>query len=201
MTATWESAQTAEMAFWGSCANTYEEERLQMIEADRMLLDIRRSVIHTSGTIVDIGGGPVSLLLKSVGWDRAIVVDPAPYPSWTRDRYAAAGVHVIDVTGEHFVEHDDTDPIDEIWLYNVLQHVHDPETVVVGACRRARMVRVFEWVGFERNDAHIHVLDGDAIHRWGASVPGTWAMARTETIEFNGSDNPSFQGVFVRGAE
>jgi hypothetical protein len=43
-------------------------------------------------TVLDLGGGPVSMLLKAVNLSVGIVVDPGRYPEWIYARYEHAGV-------------------------------------------------------------------------------------------------------------
>lgn len=193
---TWGDAQEAETAWWGTCQNTYDEETMQLIMAAKMGLAVQGAVITAAGTIADIGGGPVSLLLKTQGWLRAMVVDPAIYPTWTRARYGGAGIEVIGDKGEDFLAYN-TGWLDEVWVYNTLQHVDDPEAIVVGACRSAGTVRIFEWIGFETNDCHIHTLDGNLIRAW-AMGTGVQASSMMESISWAGGEHLSFHGVFTR---
>jgi hypothetical protein len=131
-----------------------------------------RYTIHTEGTIWDAGGGPVSLLLKAIGWERAVVIDPAPYPNWTRERYLHRGIEVERMTAERaFLV---MDAPDEVWMYNTLQHVEDPQELVTAAVFSGAVVRLFEWVEEPTNECHLHTLHADDIERWaveaGASV-------------------------------
>jgi hypothetical protein len=194
----WEDAQAAETAWWGNCVNTYDEESMQLIEADRMGLVVEPGpVIRTAGSIVDIGGGPVSLLLKAEDWDTAEVVDPGAFPAWTLQRYAAAGIAVNLMTGEDYVRSTRRPP-DEIWIYNTLQHVMDPGAVVEGACKLAPVVRIFEWIEFETNDAHIHSLLASEIERWARNGGDVHIEGDVEAIEWAGASNLSYHGVFTR---
>jgi hypothetical protein len=192
----WSEAQTAEAEWWGTCANTYAAESMQLIMADWMGLDRAGYTIKTSGTVVDIGGGPASLLLKARGYDRAGVVDPCAYPWWTRARYDTAGIEIWRSTGEQFVTYRPID-VDEIWIYDTLQHVQDPEAIVRGAVEMAATVRLFEWIGFETNDCHIHTLSEERIQEWawdaGATVDGA-----VEDIEWDAQNLLGYHGVFTR---
>ncbi len=193
---TWTEAQTNEAEWWGHCGNTYAAESMQLIIAPLMGLEMAGYAIRTKGSIIDIGGGPVSLLLKAQGHDRAGVVDPCPYPAWTRSRYDAAGIETWRLTGEQFVKNHVVD-VDEIWIYDTLQHVQDPETIVKGAIEMAPTVRLFEWIGFETNDCHIHTLEANDIWEWaldaGASVDGA-----LQDIEWDAQRLLGYHGVFTR---
>lgn len=93
-------------------------------------------------SILDIGGGPVSLLLRCVNFSRGVVLDPCTFDDWILERYKKNDIEFI----KHKAE--DWEPpqmFDEVWIYNVLQHVQDPDKVVAMAKRAARKIRVFEW--------------------------------------------------------
>ena len=78
----WQEAQRWELGWWGDCTNTYGEEEKQLLYASRMGL----KSFHNGKSpynfdldgmsILDIGGGPVSLLLKCINFRKAKVVDP-----------------------------------------------------------------------------------------------------------------------------
>lgn len=193
----WESAQESEMAWWGDCLNTYAEETMQLAAAQAMKLDVDpvRAVVKATGNIVDIGGGPTSLLLKTEGIT-GTVVDPGAFPPWVLDRYEAAGIEYVCEKGEDYLRQPHAD-IDEVWIYNTLQHVEDPEAIVRGAIRAAPVVRLFEWIGFPTNECHIHVLRASHIIKW-ARKAGAKVSGGTKKIEWAGETNASYGGVFRR---
>ncbi len=176
--AEWEhDHQTFEANWWGDCANTYAEECKQLAYARMMGLDPGAwfggvpwpSYDMQGRSVLDIGGGPVSMLLKCVNLGEAVVVDPCHYPDWTLDRYEEHGVEVMRLTAEEFFEdipQGMTDDFDEAWLYNVLQHTIDPEVIVHGMMERARTVRIFEWVDTAVTPGHPHVLRAEDLERW-----------------------------------
>jgi hypothetical protein len=126
----------------------------------------------------------VSLLLKSVGWDRGLVVDPGDYPAWVAARYTTAHVEVAPIPAEVWLSGPNLEP-DEVWIYNTLQHVLDPEFIVRESVKLAPVVRIFEWVGFEMNDCHIHSLDPGLITSWALS-PATAVDYQTVEVPDNG---------------
>lgn len=161
-----------EQAFWGSCVSTWAEEAKQQEYAKRMGLAVYGTWPRfdlDGRSIVDLGGGPVSMLLKTVSGSRLTVVDPATYPSWVRQRYTAHHVKYVKRAAETFT----TDEVfDECWIYNVLQHVTDPGRVLDVARRCARLVRVFEWTGIPADDLHPHTLQASLLDGW-AGIVGT----------------------------
>ena len=113
-----------ERTWWGNCCNTYGEETKQYVYAN--LMEIKRaynSFVLPNISVLDIGGGPVSMMLKCSGLKRGLVVDPINYPQWTKDRYKLANIDVKVQSGEDVTE----TGFDEVWIYNCLQHTIDPE--------------------------------------------------------------------------
>lgn len=167
-TATQET-QEWERQWWGECANTFGEEAKQITYANRMGLvneprEGKWPVYDLAGkSVLDLGGGPVSMLLKTVGGNHLTVVDPCPYPNWVKRRYEHAGIAQHVEPAETFRS---DDRFDEAWCYNVLQHVVDPEAVIETAKTHARVLRIFEWILTETNVGHPHSLHADDLNRW-----------------------------------
>jgi hypothetical protein len=133
--------------WWGDCTNTLGEEVKQVLYAEKM--GLVRTETHKSpfvfdmhgASVIDIGGGPVSLLLKCINVS-GVVVDPGNYPNWIYDRYKEANIRYVVEVGENLniIGHD------EAWVYNSLQHTLNPELVLTKAKRAARTVRIFQWI-------------------------------------------------------
>jgi len=155
---------THEAEFWGSCVNTWGEEVKQAEYAKRMGLTVYGTWPRfdlAGRSVLDIGGGPVSILLKTVN-AVGTVVDPCPFPDWVTARYAEHDVRVVREPAEMFRERG----FDECWIYNVLQHVENPGQVVGAAKEAAATVRVFEWTGIPADDLHPHVLTVERLAAW-----------------------------------
>jgi glycosyltransferase involved in cell wall biosynthesis len=158
----WEIAQEGERAWWGDCSNTWEEEQKQVAYSEKMEL---APLLHrdlSGKAILDIGGGPVSMLLKCKNFARAKVVDPMPIPEWVKQRYSEARIEYEQIKGE------DIDELgwDEVWIYNVLLHVENPERVIEKAKAAGKTIRVFEWINTARNDMHPHVFTKGQLDEW-----------------------------------
>ena len=97
MSEAWRRAQAWERDWWGDCLNTYSEEEKQLVYANRMGLvafhDGKSPYNFDLGgmSVLDIGGGPCSLLLKCVNF-RGKVIDPLCFPDWVLARYELAGI-------------------------------------------------------------------------------------------------------------
>lgn len=169
MQQTWDEAQKWEAKWHNNCINSYFEETKQIIYAKRMGLvavpdEGKFPCYDMQGkSILDIGGGAYSLLLKSINFSLAVVVDPCEYPEWTLSRYRAANIDFLQMKGEQL---NITDKIDEVWIYNCLQHTEDPEKVIAKAKEIAPLIRLFEWIDHGITPGHLHDLKEDKLNKW-----------------------------------
>ena len=156
---TWEHAQAVEKNWWGDCRFAYQEEIKQ--ETYAHFMGLRK--VYFQGkmgydcnglSVLDIGGGPASMLIKAVGLKKGKVIDPIGFPNWVETRYHDLGIEHEQIPGE------DVDDCgwDEVWIYNCLQHTKSPETVIRNAMRSAKVLRIFEWVNMPVEAEHPHSL-------------------------------------------
>ncbi len=189
-----DGAQGFEQAWWGDCTNTFGEEAKQITYAHRMGLvneprEGKWPVYDLNGrSVVDLGGGPTSLLLKCVNLGTSIVVDPLPFPAWVMDRYSEARIYTAQIPAEDFRE---AAFRDEVWCYNVLQHVIDPEQVIETARAQARTLRIFEWLETPPSEGHPHTLHADELNEWIGSE-GT-----VEYVDENGATGLAYFGEML----
>lgn len=165
---TWHEAQKWEKSWWGNCTNTIGEDLKQFVYAQKMGLDIfenKKSPYNINAwgkNILDVGGGPTSLLLKCENLGECTVIDPCEYPDWVKKRYELAGIEYIKISGEEFVPWKN----DEVWIYNVLQHTKDPEKIIENAKNSSSIIRIFEWIDTETNAGHPHSLTKEKLDTW-----------------------------------
>lgn len=188
--------QAFEVGWWGDCNYTWSEEWKQQTYMAHM------GVVQTSlgeqwpvyqvgaHAVVDIGGGPVSPLLKTIGVRHAVVVDPGRYPDWTMARYTGCGITLDRRRAEDALGDYAENEFDEAWIMNCLQHVVEPEKIVLEARRIARSVRVFEWVFHPTSLGHPHTLLPDDLDRW---LGGTGTV---EELNERGCVGHAYSGVF-----
>lgn len=175
MTNKWEKAQKWEKDWHGNCVNTYQEECKQFLYAEKMGL-VRAPNNKTifrfdleEKSILDIGGGPVSLLLKCQHQNlkfptrRKIVIDPLEFPHWVEQRYKEAGIEFYQTKGEDFFFPFE---LDEIWIYNVLQHCEDPKKIIENAKEAGKLIRIFEWLDTLPNEGHPNKLTEKELNQW-----------------------------------
>jgi hypothetical protein len=194
----WKKENEFEKKYWGDCTNTSDEEAKQLEYAKYMGLDQYRIPGFLGGnfdlqgkSILDIGGGPVSLLLKCKNFSEAFVVDPCEFPDWIIKRYEKAGIQFrkmmaedLDGKTEPFLLDLDQGPyFDEVWIYNVLQHCLDPERILNLAKKLGKVIRIFEWIDTQKDLGHPHVQTKEWFDRqldvYGQTVQFTWAGTKT----------------------
>jgi hypothetical protein len=160
-----------EKKFWGTCANTYGEETKQLLYMREMQFP-EITTWNNGGygwnffgrSVLDIGGGPTSVLLKAENLSRGLIVDPGKYPDWVIARYKHAQLDYDCIPGEEVSHAHGT--FDLALLYNCLQHVFDPGLVVHQARRVARQLCMFEWIEIPPHEGHPHMLTASKLQEW-----------------------------------
>lgn len=200
--AEWDEHQEWERSWWGDCVNTFAEETKQMTYASRMGLQNISDGSHwpyynlEGKSVLDIGGGPTSLLLKCHNGGRRVVVDPCRYPEWVKARYDIAGIEYIVEAGEHLDDLKtivDNDRFDEAWIYNVLQHTDDPRQIIHNARTYANRVRIFEWIDIPPHPGHPQELKANVLSEW---LGGFGTIVDFRPQPENGCNWIAFCGVF-----
>ena len=186
-----------ETAWWSDCGNTWHEEQKQFAYAKRMGLRAQWGGAHPptfdleGRSVLDIGGGPVSLLLKCVNRGGAVVADPGKWPPWVLERYRACGIDYWPERAEELEYSSSVDRFDEAWIYNVLQHVDDPALVIENARAWAHTIRVFEWIDIPPYPGHPHELTQERLDFWLGS------KGYTATLNESGAVGRAYYGVLA----
>jgi len=178
-----------EQGFWGNCCNTFGEDQKHFIYGNLMgLVGNYFSYDAENKRILDIGGGPTSMLLKTYNLVEGKVCDPINYPQWTKDRYKSKNISVQVVGGEDVKE----TGWDEVWIYNVMQHSENPKKIIQNAKRAAKVLRIFEWIDIPAHEGHPHMLTQQNLEKWIGQ-----AGKVTELTGQNGCYGKCFYGNFV----
>lgn len=158
--------QEHEAEFWGNCLNlqTWNEFIKQEMYGREMRLitdygDGAGEYDMRGNSVLDIGGGPVSMTLRCNNAIRLVVADPIKWPASTQRRYRNYGIQFVRVPGEELPQ--SLGLFEEVWIYNVLQHVNDPLEVIRRASKHlanAGILRIFEWINIPADKCHPHVL-------------------------------------------
>jgi hypothetical protein len=172
--AAWLEAQAWERKWWGDdpdAPHWKAEQEKQDFYAEQMLLGKRD---FSGKHIVDVGGGPMSLLLRCKH-DESAVIDPMAMPGCVCERYKVHGIATLPLAGEELSTSSKLF-YDEAWCYNVLQHVENPATALANLCALAPTVRIFEWLHVPTSPGHLHSLN-ELLFKW-AFPPEEWAIVR-----------------------
>jgi hypothetical protein len=155
----WQRAQNAELKWWTEPGE--QEQRLRDRIDDAAwyagLLNIAAVTVRDRH-VLDIGGGPLPIAQAlSLPLARLTVLDPMRYhapapvgvPFPTQRIYEPAEVCTL------------KDSHEEVWGYNVLQHVIAPEAVIATAKRAAPVVRWLDWVNTPVHEIHPHTMSAN----------------------------------------
>ncbi len=137
-------------------------------------------------SVVDIAGGPVSLLLRCKNYSRAFVVDPGDFPDYISDRYKANNIEWVKLPAEQF---EYPTYVDEVWFYNALQHVYDPFVILDKAKKNSDIIRLCEGLGTAVSINHPQTL----------TEPELEAILGVGQITYPEDPSPSPRGRFFHG--
>ncbi len=193
----WEKAQVWEAGWWSKVyQNTLNEEQKQLVYAEKMGLNFIPDghspywIDADNKTILDIGSGGASLLLKAKHLKRGLGIDPLyeQYPAWVKMRYQEVGISVVSGKAEDLNNYEY--PPDEVWIYNCLQHTENPEQIIKNAKKVSKIIRIFEWIETEAVAGHPQILLADNLNKW------LGGEGRVEYVNKNGATGNAFYGCF-----
>jgi len=138
-----------EQKWWGDCTDTKDEEEKQYVYAKHMGINVsenREYYVDCSEpiSVLDVGGGPVSMLLKTKNLKKGTVLDPSTYPEWIMKRYEFNNIDYLQIAGENYCPENVL--YDEVWIYNCLQHVQNAEQIIKNIKKITKKLRIFEWI-------------------------------------------------------
>jgi 2-polyprenyl-3-methyl-5-hydroxy-6-metoxy-1,4-benzoquinol methylase len=196
----WTEHQEWEKEWHSNCVNSLNEELKQLVYARKMGLKQTHNnktpyIFKLGGiSVLDIGGGPYSLLLKCEDFSEAIVADPCEYPEWVYMRYESAGIAHSSVVGEEIDSMIGFKIFDEVWIYNVLQHTMSPETIIRKAFQASKIIRIFEWIDTGIAKGHPNDLHEEDLNKWLGGI------GKVEQLNEGGCVGKAYYGVF-KGAQ
>ena len=156
MESVWNDAQKWERNWWMTARNQHATE-IRKNEFVGKMMFLHEGV--PDKTVIDIGCGPLSLLLRHPV-KSGVGVDPIHYGD-LEDAYEAKGITRLVKCGEDLTVADGL--YDEAWIYNCLQHVKDPVKIIENAMTIANKVRIFEWTYIKPYTGHLHELTPDLL--------------------------------------
>lgn len=115
---------------------------------------------HEGKTIVEIGCADFPAL-QHVTAENKIVIEPMMSTILSEICYFNDIEYL-----QRPVEEIKMPPSDEIWLFNVLQHVIDPDTFIDKCKASTKLIRFFEPLNYPADVCHPHVLTEEDFTRW-----------------------------------
>ena len=206
--ADWNETQKHEAEYWGNCLGmrAWGEFVKQEMYAREMGLweaygNGTGELVMGQRSVLDVGGGPVSMTLRCLNARYPTVVDPCDWPASVERRYRNYGIHFVRAPGEELdQQHLALTRYDEVWLYNVLQHFQDPAKVIASAIARVApktgVLRIFEWPNIPADACHPHILTPEGILNWlhGCQI----VKVGLPHLKEYWSDAVAFTGIFSR---
>ena len=159
----WLECQKFEKECWGNDIFLSDENGEQIkqnqyaIEMDIIKSDSEFPIDLKGKSVVDIGCGPISLLLRSKNFERAVGVEPLFYSDKVDDEYSKRNVELLRIPAED-INVDSIGNFDEVWMYNCLQHVMSPSEIIDKIQKIGNKIRIFEWINIEAHEVHPHML-------------------------------------------
>jgi len=185
----WNSAQEWELNWHLNNPFIYREQLKQEVYAEKMGLELDCPDNNLQKkSVLDIGGGESSILLKYNNFTNSVVTDPLAnsFPEWVRKRYEEHHLSNMPVKGEELSE----TGFDEVWIYNCLQHTERPSLIIKNARKAGKIIRIFEWIEEPISPGHIHTLHEKELNSW---LDG---KGKTEQVNDRGCHGLCYYGIF-----
>jgi len=132
--------------------------------------------------IAEIGPADIPGLYYCKGAQNSFVIEPMP-----SDILPKLGIKIRKTKAEKI----DYSKVDEVWLFNVLQHVENP-SLIVQKVKKAKVVRWFEPVEQGTDACHLHNLTHEMFVDWfGVS---NWYTAKSDVQAFHTA--PCSYGIY-----
>jgi glycosyltransferase involved in cell wall biosynthesis/SAM-dependent methyltransferase len=179
----WEEAQQYERDWWGVEPQPHWDEEVAKQETYARLMGLPPDLDMGTRTILDVGCGPVSMLLRTTHGGAA-GVDPLTMSEETKAKFAGANVALHQSKAEDF---EPARRFDEGWMYNCLQHVDEPNKVVAMLLRSVDSVRIFEWIDLPVCEGHPHTLRVEQFERWLPPDEWNYAIWNVGELRLNGN--------------
>jgi hypothetical protein len=107
-------------------------------------------------TILEIGPARISALLYCDNYQHSFIVEPTEYEDTTK-LYSEKPISFI----REIYENCESPKVDEIWLFNVLQHVVDPDEFIEKCKKNTKVIKFFEPINTPIETHHPHSFTFD----------------------------------------
>lgn len=188
----WASAQKWERSWWLTARHMHAIEQAKNGTVAKLLLIDGGTPYRT---VIDIGCGPLSLLLRVPTARGSVALDPLVFDD-LEAAYEARGVRRLVKCGEDLTPADGH--WDEAWIYNCLQHVKSPDAVLRAAMAVADTVRIFEWTHLPPYEGHLWELTPELLAT--PFARGGWSVLQSATgwLDHDGLNGTYFAAIFSR---
>tara|TARA_B100001758_G_C18253644_1_gene527177 strand:- start:10 stop:942 length:933 start_codon:yes stop_codon:yes gene_type:complete len=113
---------------------------------------------QTDKTILDIGGGPHSILLDCNDFKKGVIVDPIDYRETFEglsEVFGKCNIEFVPTEMENYKSKGET--FDEVWCYNVLPHADDEKEFfdsLLKCCKKGTIIRITEPINLLPYEGH-----------------------------------------------
>lgn len=149
----WKQAQCGEINHYDYGNVENYKNSTYIILRDHFNIDPENDLVGKK--ILESGGGCYPSTYFCKGLKKSVNVEPLSdkFPDNVKSRLKNANVECVSVGFEDYKRHL---KFDEVWFFNVLQHVRDPYLQIENAKRIANVIRVFEPIDTAINNEHPH---------------------------------------------
>ena len=100
-------------------------------------------------SIAEIGCARISSLFFCNNYSKSYVIEPTQYPE--ADKYYE-GKDIVKI--HERAEVCNFPKVDEVWMFNLLQHVQNPDLLIKKCKQNSKIIRFFEPIDYEINEQH-----------------------------------------------
>lgn len=170
---TWEKAQAAERRFHSEDFDTgYDHYATSYVQYFKHL-GINPELLGKN--IVEIGPADFPALAYTTNrGDKSLIIEPMPSEHLNRFNIPMLAVCAEDAEYE----------ADEVWLFNVLQHVIDPYQIVERAKKQSKVIRFFEPIDYGCDECHPWNLTEAMFREWFGDVVQIWESGQ-DVVNFH----------------
>ena len=149
----WEQARSGELNHYDYGNPEAYARASSIIIKDHFNLDLEQDFVGKK--VLEVGGGAYPSVLHVTGLSKAVCVEPNfdSFPEDIKDKFKSENIEAISTA---FEEYKGDEEFDEVWFFNVLQHVIDPELQISNAKKIAKTIRIFEPIHTATNNEHPH---------------------------------------------
>ena len=100
-------------------------------------------------SVIEVGPGRISSLLFCKNFSKSYVVEPTDYDGIDH-LYLNSNIEILKQRAEEC----EMPKVDEVWLFNLMQHVQDPDKLIDSCKKAAKVIRFFEPIDLPTNNEH-----------------------------------------------